>query len=85
MSKALHMVAFTLVIVGAINWGLVGLAGFNVVELILGAVPWLERLVYVLVGVSGVVLAATHRQDCRACSTRAPHAAPSAPAAPPAV
>lgn len=69
--KILHMVTFTLVIVGAVNWGLVGL-GYNLVNTILGAVGLasLENIVYILVGASGVVLAATHMQDCKACAKK---------------
>ncbi len=53
------MVAWLLVIIGAINWGLVGLGGFagadwNVVSMLLGSWPQVEWLVYVLVGASGV-------------------------------
>lgn len=66
--KALHMVSFVLVVVGALNWGLVGLLDFNLVNMLLGGVPALERLVYVLVGVAAVILAVTHKKDCRACS-----------------
>jgi len=65
--KAVHVVSFVLVVVGAINWGLVGLFNFNLVEVVFGAVPWLERLIYVLVGVAGVVLIATHKVDCKVC------------------
>lgn len=43
-----------LVIVGAINWGLVGLLNLNVVELVLGAGSVLTKAVYVLVGLAGV-------------------------------
>lgn len=64
--KALHMVAFTLVIVGAVNWGLVGLFNFNLVTTLLGGVG-LETVAYVLVGVSGVYFAATHMGDCKVC------------------
>lgn len=72
--KALHMVAFILVTVGALNWGLIGLGGFagtdwNVVKLVLGQWQQVEWLVYVLVGVSGVWLAIGHGKDCRACSS----------------
>lgn len=67
--KALHMVVFTLVIVGAVNWGLVGLLDFNLVTVIFGSLG-LEKLVYILVGASGVYLAATHMQDCKACSKK---------------
>ena len=44
-----------LVIVGAINWGLVGLLNFNVVEMVLGGPDSvIVRAVYVLVGLAGV-------------------------------
>lgn len=64
------MVAFTLVVVGAVNWGLVGLANYNLVHMLLGSVAGLENIVYILVGASGVVLAATHMADCKACSKK---------------
>lgn len=65
-------VAWVLVLVGALNWGLVGLGMFlggnwNVVELILGRVMWLEALVYILVGVSAVV--ALFGCKCKTCKT----------------
>ena len=68
--KSMHMVAFLLVVVGGINWGLVGLLDFNLVEALLGSVLVLEMLVYVLVGLSAVYLAATHKNDCKACSAK---------------
>ena len=68
--KALHMVTFALVIIGAVNWGLVGLFQFNLVNAILGSVPQLERLVYILVGVSAVYIGATHMNDCKTCSAK---------------
>lgn len=67
--KMLHMVAFTLVIVGALNWGLVGLFNFNLVTTILGATG-LETIVYILVGASAVYLAMTHMNDCKTCSAK---------------
>ncbi len=70
--KGLHYVAFILLVVGGLNWGLVGLgmfmdANWNVVNMILGNWPMVEWLVYVLVGVSAVVIAVGHKKDCRAC------------------
>ncbi len=55
----LHKAAWVLMVIGAINWGLVGIGGFidsnlNVVNMILGSAPQLEWIVYVLVGVAGV-------------------------------
>lgn len=65
--KVLHMVAFTLLVVGGLNWGLVALFNFNLVNTVLGAWSTVETLVYILVGVSAVYIAATHMQDCKAC------------------
>ncbi|MGV8948629.1 MAG: DUF378 domain-containing protein [Candidatus Paracaedibacter sp.] len=42
--------------IGAINWGLIGLFNLNLVELIFGNFPLLVKIIYVLVGVSGVLL-----------------------------
>jgi uncharacterized protein len=50
------MIGKILVVIGALNWGLVGAFDFNLVNAILGSVSWLERLVYVLVGLAGVML-----------------------------
>ncbi len=66
--KMLHMVAFALVIVGALNWGLVGLFGFNLVYMIFGSMPGIENIVYILVGASGVYIAFGHMTDCKICS-----------------
>lgn len=52
--KGLHKIAFILIIVGAINWGLIGLLGLNLVTLIFGKWPILVNLVYILVGAAGV-------------------------------
>jgi hypothetical protein len=58
--KAIQLIALVLVIVGAVNWGLVGIAQFDLVAALFGGVSSpLSRLVYTLVGVSGLVLAAT--------------------------
>jgi uncharacterized protein len=58
--RPLHWVALFLVIVGAVNWGLVGLFQFDLVAALLGGqTATLSRIVYTLVGLSGVVVAAT--------------------------
>ena len=58
--RPLHWVALLLVIVGAVNWGLVGLFQFDFVAALLGGqTATLSRIVYTLVGLSGVVVAAT--------------------------
>ena len=58
--KALNLATLALIIVGAVNWLLVGLFQFDLVAALFGgqSAP-LARIVYSLVGVSGVVVAAT--------------------------
>lgn len=67
--KALHMVAFLLVVIGGLNWLLVGLFAWDVGQLFGGMDALLSRIVYVLVGLSALVLLFTHKKDCRECST----------------
>ena len=47
--------ALVLSIIGAINWGLVGLFNFNLVEYLLGDGSLITRIVYVLVMIAGVI------------------------------
>lgn len=65
--KLLHILTFTLVVIGALNWGLVGLLNLNLVSAILGSSPSLEKLVYILVGASAVYVFLTHKNDCKVC------------------
>ena len=67
--KSLHKVAFLLLIVGGLNWGLVGLFGFNLVTNLFGSWPMVERLIYVLVGLSAVSEGVSHLEICKECMT----------------
>lgn len=53
--KGLQQVANILVVVGALNWGLVGLFNYNLVESLLGGLG-IVNIVYILVGLSGVLM-----------------------------
>lgn len=55
--NTLDWVAMVLVIIGGLNWGLVGLLNLNLVDKILGLVPWLVSIVYILVGLAAVYVA----------------------------
>lgn len=51
----LDIVVLVLVIIGGINWGLVGISrSWNIVSLLFGSVIWLESLVYILVGLAAI-------------------------------
>lgn len=52
--KALNGIALTLVIIGAINWLLVGLFKFNLVDAIFGSLSVLTRIIYIIVGIAGL-------------------------------
>ena len=47
-------IALTFTIIGAINWGLIGLFKFNLVDAIFGTMSLLSRIIYTLVGISGL-------------------------------
>lgn len=55
--NAFDWVALVLVIVGGLNWGLVGILNFNLVAALFGDMSALARIVYALVGLSAVYLA----------------------------
>ncbi len=54
--KPLDLIALVLVIIGGLNWGLVGLLNMNLVELILGSIPVLVQVIYILVGLSALYM-----------------------------
>ena len=53
--KVLYYIALTLVIIGAINWLLIGLFNFDLVATIFGAMSVMSRIIYVLVGIAGLI------------------------------
>ncbi len=55
-NKILDATALTIAIIGAINWGLIGLFRFDLVAFIFGDMSWISRIIYVLVGLSGLYL-----------------------------
>jgi len=47
-------IALILIVIGGLNWGLVGIAGFDLVAAIFGDMSVLARIVYILVGLSAI-------------------------------
>lgn len=52
--KALDYIALALVVIGAVNWGLIGFFGFDLVRVLFGDMSLLSRIVYALVGICGL-------------------------------
>lgn len=70
--KAVHMIAFILLIVGGLNWLLVGLLGYDLLSVLgfdMGNV--VSKTVYILVGISALVEVLTHKKSCKECSVPA--------------
>ena len=55
-NKYLDGTALTIAIIGAVNWGLIGLFRFDLVAFLFGDMSWFSRIVYVLVGISRLYL-----------------------------
>lgn len=68
MNKFLKVTPYILVLIGALNWGLVGLFDFNLVSFLFGDMTLLSRVIYSLVGISAIVAAITgHMYEKRYC------------------
>lgn len=54
--RTFNAIVLTLIIVGGLNWGLVGLFDFNLVDTLFGTASssWLTRIIYILVGISAI-------------------------------
>lgn len=63
-NKFLDGIALTIAIIGAINWGLIGLFRFDLVALIFGDMTLLSRIVYTLVGICGLYLITFYMRLC---------------------
>lgn len=61
----LKYTAYILTLIGALNWGLVGLFGFDLVASIFGDMTVLSRILYSLIGISAVITALTVHQCAR--------------------
>lgn len=56
MNRGLDYFALTIVIIGAVNWGLIGFFQFDLVAWLFGNMSWISRIVYGLVGICGLYL-----------------------------
>lgn len=63
------MVAFILLVIGGLNWLLVGAFDVNVVEMIFGGMPTVVTVIYILVGLGALYELIGHKGRCTACNT----------------
>lgn len=55
-ASTISLIAFILLVIGGINWGLIGIFNFNPVAFIFHSIPIVERIIYILVGISALYL-----------------------------
>ena len=65
----LHTVAFTLLVVGGLNWLVLALFGWDIGSLFGGQTAALSKIIYILVGLAAVFEVATHGSRCKDCAT----------------
>ena len=57
--SVLDWIALILLVIGGLNWGLVGLFRFDLVAALFGYMSWFSRIIYILVGISAIYLIIT--------------------------
>lgn len=69
--KYLKQIAYALLLIGGLNWGIYGISQYDLVEVIFGRLPMIAGIIYVLVGLSAVyviinryVLCDSHKESC---------------------
>ena len=68
--KILHIITFTLLLIGGLNWGLFGLMGWDISVWLGGMDSQMAKILYLAVGVSTVIVVATHGKDCKMCGKK---------------
>lgn len=66
----LHSVTFILLVIGGLNWLLLGLFGWEIGSLFGGMNVAVSKVIYVLVGLSAVYEIAMHKSLCKLCSVK---------------
>lgn len=55
-TKILDNILLALIIIGAVNWGLIGFFRFDLVAFLFGDMSWLSRVIYAIIGISGLYM-----------------------------
>lgn len=53
--ETMQKIALVLTVIGAINWGLIGLLDFNLVAMLTGGMNAISNIIYILVGIAGLI------------------------------
>jgi uncharacterized membrane protein YuzA (DUF378 family) len=69
--KGLHVAAFALLVIGGLNWLLVGVFSWDIGAIFGGQGAVISRIIYILVGLAAVYKIFTHKGNCKACEKTA--------------
>jgi len=65
--KGLHMLTFTFLAIGGLNWGIFALTGWEIGQIFGGMEETISKVIYILVGLSAIYEIAAHAKHCRMC------------------
>ena len=68
--KTLHQISFVLLVIGGLDWLLVGLFKWDIGMIFGGQTAVLSRIIYILVGLAAIYLMTTHGGDCKYCGEK---------------
>jgi len=69
-NKSLHMISFTLLTIGGLNWLLVGLFSWDISALLGGMDAIIPKIIYILVGLAAIYEIVAHKACCQACEKK---------------
>ncbi len=67
--KILKKIAYVLLIIGGLNWGIYGLSSYDLVHVLFNSVPMIASLIYVLIGISAVYILVCRLTLCSCCKS----------------
>ena len=71
-NRTLHLITFTLLVIGGINWGLLALFHTDIGTWLGGMDSTIAKVIYILVALSAIYEAATHMMRCKDCKNEMP-------------
>lgn len=69
--KSLHQVSFVLLIIGGLNWLVLGLSGWDIGQIFGGQAEIVSRIIYILVGIAALIEMFGHKDNCKHCAAKA--------------
>lgn len=66
--KGLHKISFVLLVIGGLNWLVLGISGWDIGQIFGGQSEIISRIIYILVGVAAFVEMFGHKDNCKHCS-----------------